>query len=116
LRITDTVLRDRIIQVMGDPESTQLLHSMRHTPKDAQTLSRETGIPLSSVYRKLAALRSAGLSMTSSFVLTPEGKRQDLLVAAVTDVRIGIRGEEIEVDLTPTQQNANRIWFEMFRS
>ena len=116
MRITDRALRDRIMQVMGDPESAVLLHSIRDTPKDALTISRETGIPLSSVYRKLAALKAAGLSMTSSFVVTPEGKRQDMIVAAVTEVRVRMREDGLELELIPTQQNANRIWFEMFRS
>jgi DNA-binding transcriptional ArsR family regulator len=109
-------LRDKVLQALGDPESRVLLNAIRDTPKDSQTISREAGIPLSSVYRKLAALRESGLIMTSSFVVTPEGKRQDLLVAAVTEVRIAFRGEGVEVDLTPTQENANRIWFEMFTS
>jgi len=116
LKITDPGLRERIIQAMGDSESVSLLHAIRGSPKDAQTISNETGVPLSTVYRKLASLKAAALAITSSFTLTPEGKRQDLVVAAVTDVRIGISGDQIEVELTPTQQNASRIWSELFRS
>lgn len=116
MKVTDGGLREKILQAIGDSESAMMLHAIRDTPKVAQTISRETGIPLSSVYRKLAGLKSAGLAIVSSFELTPEGKRQELLVSAVTEVRIGIHGDLIEVDLIPTQQNATRIWFELFKS
>jgi DNA-binding transcriptional ArsR family regulator len=116
LRILEGGLRDRVLQAMGDPECATLLHSIRETPKDAQALSRETGIPLSSVYRKLANLKEAGLIITSSIRLTPEGKRQDLLISAVTEVRISFVGNDVEVDLIPTRENASRIWFELFKS
>ena len=116
MKITDPALRERILETIGDPESTKILHSIRTTPKDAQVISNEIGIPLSSVYRKLANLRSSGLAIISSFRTTPEGKRQDLLVSAVNEVRILMVGEHIEVDLVPTQENATRIWFELFKS
>jgi hypothetical protein len=85
-------------------------------PKNAQALADETAIPLSSMYRKLAALRSAGLVLVESFEITPEGKRQDLFVAAVTEVRMGLGKDEVEVELIPTDESANRIWFKLFET
>jgi len=81
---------------------------------NAQTLADETAIPLSSVYRKLAVLRGAGLVLVKSFEITPEGKRQDLFVAAVTEVRMGLGKDEVELELIPTDESANRIWFKLF--
>ena len=101
---------------MGDPDTAQLLHVIRSDAKDAQTISTETGVPLSSVYRKIAMLKMAGLIFMSSFRMTPEGKRQDMFLSAVADVKIGFLGDQIEVELIPTQQNAARIWFELFKS
>jgi len=115
LRISDRGLRTRVLQAMGDLECTELLHAIRSDPKTAQILAGETGIPLSSVYRKLAMLRGAGLAITSYFRLTNEGKREDFLISGVTEVRIEISGGDIEVDLVPTGQNATRIWLELFK-
>jgi hypothetical protein len=101
---------------MGDPDTPKLLHSIRELPKDAQTISQETGVPLSSVYRKLATLRNVGLAFVKSFKITPEGKRQDMYISGVIEVRIGMGGAQIEVELFPTHENAERIWFELFKS
>ena len=101
---------------MGDPDSPRILHSIRLVPKNAQTISAEIGVPLSSVYRKLAALRSAGLALIKSFEITPEGKRQELFLSAVTDVKIGLSGDEIQIDLVPTEESAHRIWLKLFNS
>jgi len=116
LKITDAELRQRILQAMGDPDTSRLLQSVRTTAKDAQTISTEIGVPLSSVYRKLAMLKGAGLIYMSSFRMTAEGKRQDMFLCAVTEVKMEILGDQVEVELTPTQQNATRIWFELFKS
>ena len=116
MRVSDRVLIAKVLEAVGDAECAQLLHAMHSVPKTAQVLSNETNVPLSSIYRKLALLKSAGLVMVSSFRLTEEGKREDLLVSAVTEVRIDVSGSEIMVDLIPTQQNASRIWFEFFKS
>jgi hypothetical protein len=101
---------------MGDPDTIRFLQSIRIVAKDAQTIANETGVPLSSVYRKLAMLKGAGLIYMSSFRMTAEGKRQDLFLCAVTEVKIEILGDQVGVELIPTQQNATRIWFELFRS
>jgi DNA-binding transcriptional ArsR family regulator len=91
-----------------------MLHALGLVPKNAQTIADETGIPLSSIYRKLSVLRSAGLVLVKSFEITPEGKRQDLFVAAVTEVRVGLGRDEVELELIPTDESANRIWFKLF--
>ena len=101
---------------MGDVDTPRLLHTISGVPKDAQAISDAAGIPLSSVYRKLATLRSVGLAMVKSFEITPEGKRQDLFVSAVTEVRIRVDGDEVELELIPTKESADRIWFDLFKS
>jgi DNA-binding transcriptional ArsR family regulator len=114
LRISDPVLKGRILEALGDPDSPKIFHALGRVPKNAQTLADETTIPLSSIYRKLAVLRAAGLVLVKSFEITPEGKRQDLFVAAVTEVRMGLGKDEVELELIPTDESANRIWFKLF--
>jgi len=116
LRITDPALRGRILEALGDPDSPKILHALGGVPKNAQTLADEMAVPLSSMYRKLAVLKSAGLVVVKSFEITPEGKRQDLFVAAVTEVRIGLGKNEVELELIPTDESADRIWFKLFNT
>ena len=116
MKIVDPELRKKILEVMGDLDSPRILNAIREHPKDAQALATEVGIPLSSTYRKLGMLREVGLVMVRSFEITPEGKRQEQLISAVTEVRIKVDGEQIEVELIPTRDGANRIWFTLFKS
>ena len=114
MKITDSALRDRIYEAIGDPDSPKILHSIRSLPKNAQSISEETGIPLSSAYRKLATLRGAGLAYVKSFEVTLEGKRQELYMASVLEVRIGIMGDQLEIELVPTNESVTRLWFKLF--
>lgn len=114
MRITDPELRDRIADALGDPDSPKILQSIRSSPKRAQAISDEIGVPLSSVYRKLSLLKSAGLAFVESFEITPEGKRQDLYLSAITELRISVSGEQTEIELIPTSESARRMWFKLF--
>ena len=114
MKITDPGLRNRILEAIGDPDTPKILLAIRAAPKNAQTISEESGIPLSSVYRKLTALKAAGLAFASTFEITPEGKRQELLLSAVQEVRLGVAGAAAEVELIPTEESAKRLWFRMF--
>ena len=116
MRITDPALRGKILEALGDPDSPRILHALGNVPKNAQTLADETEIPLSSIYRKLAVLRAAGLVLVKSSEITPEGKRQDLFAAAVTEVRMGLGKGGVELELIPTDESASRIWFKLFNS
>ena len=114
MRIADAELRQSISQVLGDPEALKILHSVRDTPRNAQEISKESGVPLSSAYRKLGDLKAAGLVFVKSIEITPEGKRQDLFLSAVAEVRIDLTGGEVEFDLVPTREGGERIWFRLF--
>ena len=116
MRITDHDLRDRILGAVGDPDSLRILSVIKVNPKDAQTIASEIGVPLSSVYRKLAILRKAGLAFVKSFSITPEGKRQVAYLSAITEIRVDTSGPEIGVELTPCGETARRVWFNLFNS
>jgi DNA-binding transcriptional ArsR family regulator len=114
LRISDPLLRGRIARALEDTDSSKILHSIREVPKSAEVISNEIGVPLSSIYRKLAVLRGAGLIFAKSFEITPEGKRQELLLSAVTEVKLIVSGENLEIELMPTSENATRAWLKLF--
>jgi DNA-binding transcriptional ArsR family regulator len=114
MRITDPALRDKIARALEDADSSKILHSIRAVPKNAQDIANEVGVPLSSMYRKLAALRGAGLIFVKSFEITGEGKRQELFLSAVTEVKMIVSGERLEIELTPTGENATRVWLKLF--
>jgi len=116
LRITDPVMRGRIAAAMGDPDATKILLSIRSEPKNAKRISEDTSIPLSSVYRKMTELRDASLAFIHSFEMTPEGKKQELYMTAVAEVRQVFGEKEVELELVPNSEGASRIWYKLFSS
>jgi hypothetical protein len=99
---------------LEDADSSKILHSIWAVPKKAQDISDEAGVPLSSMYRKLAVLRGAGLALVKSYEITPEGKRQERFLSAVSEVKMIVSGEKVEIELTPTGENAVRAWLKLF--
>jgi len=114
LRISDPLLRGRIARALEDADSSKILHSIRASAKNADSISREVGVPLSSLYRKLAILRGSGLIFVKSFEITSEGKRQELFLSAVTEVKLIVSGDKLEIELMPTSENASRAWLKLF--
>jgi DNA-binding transcriptional ArsR family regulator len=114
LRVSDPLLRGRIARALEDTDSSRVLHSIRAKPKNAEDISTELEVPLSSLYRKLAILRGAGLIFVKSFEITAEGKRQELFLSAVTEVKLIVSGERLEIELIPTEENASRAWLKLF--
>ena len=50
-----------ILEIMADKYSRDLLRTTRELPKSALRISQETGIPISTVYRRIQRLQDAGV-------------------------------------------------------
>jgi len=114
LRVSDNAAVGRILKAVSDPENTKLMMLMKRTSKSAQALSAESGIPQSTVYRKLDELKDAGLIMTEHFSVTA-GKRIDFLIVTFSEVRMSINEETLSVEIVPSDENANMKWLNLFR-
>ena len=96
-----------IAQTFRDLDSIMILQAVSTTPRTAQELSENTGIPLSSMYRKLAALKKVGLVYLKSSKISG-GKKRDFFSSAVNEIRVVIDSEGIVLDLVPTAGYAER--------
>lgn len=114
MRISERIAVERILKAIADPENAKILVSVRKESKSAQTLGLETGIPQSTVYRKLEELKAAGLVMTERFEVT-SGKKVDFLVATFSELRLGLDQHQLVVDIVPSDENANLRWLGLFR-
>jgi len=97
-------------KTFGDLDSMKILQAISKSPRTAQDVSSDTGVPLSSVYRKLAALRNAGLVYLKSSEITG-GKKRDLFASAFTEIRVVIAGERLQLNLVRTDEYAERARF-----
>jgi DNA-binding transcriptional ArsR family regulator len=104
---------ERMAQTFGDLDSIKILQAISSNPRTAQDISSDTGIPLSSVYRKLSALEGAGLAYLKSSEFNG-GKKRDLFASAVNEIRLVFAAERIQLDLVPTDEYAERARLRIF--
>ena len=114
MRITESGVVDRILKALADPENTKIMMCILRDSKSAQTISAETQIPQSTVYRKLDELKEAGLVMTQRFMVN-SGKRVDYLLVTFSEVRLSVSEGRRVVDLIPTDEAASAKWLGLFR-
>jgi DNA-binding transcriptional ArsR family regulator len=114
MRISDPAVVDRILKAIADPESTAIMLIIRKESKSAQALSQETGIPQSTVYRKLEELKSAGLVMTRSYSVS-SGKKVDLVTATFSEVKMSMEEGKRSIEIVPSDETANARWLRLFR-
>jgi predicted transcriptional regulator len=107
MRIVDQVAKQRILKALADPEEVSILMCMKATSKTAQSIAKETGIPLSTVYRKLEELKAAGLTMTEHFTFSA-GRKVDFMTATFVVMRIKLEKNEVEIEVVPTNETVAR--------
>ena len=98
-----------ILEIMADRYSRDLLRTTRELPKSAFRISQETGIPISTVYRRIRKLRDLGLLRISGEI-TLEGKRHSLYQSKVKAISSKIAGEFINVEITPNPPSTPHNW------
>ena len=89
-----------ILEVMADKYSRDLLRTTREFPKSAFSISQETGIPISTVYRRIQKLQDAGVVRVSGEI-NLEGKKHFLYQSKVKAISSKIAGEFINVEIIP---------------
>jgi DNA-binding Lrp family transcriptional regulator len=87
-----------------------------NAPKSVEQLSRENDIPLSTCYRRVNELLAEGVLVTDRIVVTPEGKRYELLRSAFRAFSVTFDGGSIRVDAVINEDVADklrRVWLSM---
>ena len=107
-------LKLRICASFADPESMKILEATFEVPKTKSTLEPELGIPQSTIYRKIAALRECGLLMIDSYAIRPDGKREAAYICTFREIRFKAEGGELQLEVIESRRSAERRWFELF--
>lgn len=89
-----------LLKVFGDEAARTILLSIINEPKSALDITRESKIPISSVYRKIHWLESARLIKVKGFVITGDGKKYHLYQSRIKGVKISLLTNEIKVEFT----------------
>lgn len=108
--IRDRALQAQILEQIGDEQARSILLAAMRRPKSAAEISRETGLPLSSTYRKIAVLQEVGLLAPQRFAFTQDGKKVELYRSTARVVEVRLTEAGVELRLVPNEDMADKLY------
>ena len=96
--LENETLTDKILGVLSDSYSRNILAATIEQPKAASTLTGETGIPISTIYRRLQNLLDVKLLKVSG-TISKEGKKYFLYQSKIKEIHSVIQGSNVEIKL-----------------
>ena len=111
--VNDEPAKHRILSALSDEYSRQILTATGSEPLSALELSRRYAIPITTVYRRIEELVSAGLMAAVKSGRTTDGKWYDLYRSLLLRVDVSFEGGNICIDARVNTQIADkftRMW------
>ena len=90
--------KNDLLNVLADDYSRNILNRIIEIPKSGVQISNETGIPASTVYRKLSRMADLKL-MKITGIISPEGKKIFLYQSRVKSVYAKFEGGFIDMEI-----------------
>ena len=107
--VNDDVSKQRILTAIADPYSRKILRTIIHDNKSALELSKECGIPVTTMYRRIEELMHAGLIVQSKASRTKDGKWFELYRTLVKSINITAENGLIAVTVSLGNVHERRI-------
>ena len=98
LRIEETEKQDNLLEILSDKYCRVILESIMYTPKSVLKITIESGVPMSTVYRRIQSLHDNNLVSTSGMI-TSEGKRLFMYKSKVKGIQSVFNNGKTEVEL-----------------
>ena len=99
----------RVLSAMGDPVALSVLSALSRGERDGHRLVVETGLPQSSIYRKLHDLEDGGLVRVHRLAFTPEGRKVELFQSRVREVSVEFLDGAAVVRVRLREDSSDRI-------
>jgi DNA-binding Lrp family transcriptional regulator len=119
LEISDPSRIQAIVQGLADEYSRKILLSAIPRAKSVEDMSRENDIPLSTCYRRVHELLDSQILVVEKIIVTPDGKKYELLRSAYRAVNVSFDGGIMKVDAIINEDVAEklrRLWLTMKES
>ncbi|MCH9657950.1 helix-turn-helix domain-containing protein [archaeon] len=97
-KIEEIEKQDGILDILSDKYCRAIIESITNKSKSVMEIVDETGIPMSTVYRRIQTLHDCKLLATSG-IITEDGKRLFLYKSKVRGIQSVFNNGKIEVDL-----------------
>ena len=105
-----------LVQGLADEYSRKIILSAIPKAKSVEDMSRENDIPLSTCYRRVHELLDSQILVVERIIVTPEGKKYELLRSAYRAVNVSFDGGVMKVDALINEDVAEklrRLWLTM---
>ncbi|MDE1853790.1 MAG: ArsR family transcriptional regulator [Thaumarchaeota archaeon] len=105
-----------LVQGLADEYSRKILLSAIPKAKSVEDMSRENDIPLSTCYRRVHELLDSQILVIEKIIVTPDGKKYELLRSAYRAVTVSFVGGVMKVEATINEDVAEklrRLWLSM---
>jgi len=116
LEITEPSRVQALVQGLADEYSRKILLSAIPRAKSVEDMSRENDIPLSTCYRRVHELLDGQILVVEKIIVTPDGKKYELLRSAYRAVNVSFEGGAMKVDAIVNEDVAEklrRLWMTM---
>jgi DNA-binding transcriptional ArsR family regulator len=77
---------------LGDPAVRMILSATHHRARSALEMFQETGVPITTLYRKIHELEELQLVGVERSAITPEGKRVEFYRSRLEEAQIHLSG------------------------
>lgn len=107
---------EAVVEAMSDPFSFAIVRCTIKSAKTIEEIASETGIPISSCYKKVSRLVDEGVLLLQRIVVTSTGKRSACCRAAISGATIVMDQEGLRVSLVPNGDIAEKLqatWLSM---
>lgn len=99
----------RALAAIGDSVARGLLGALSRGDRDVHTLVIETGLPQSSIYRKLKELTADQLVEIPRLAFTKDGRKVELFRLRLREVKVLFDGGRVRVDVVPRRDASDRL-------
>jgi hypothetical protein len=101
--------KEAVVEAMSDLFSFAVVRCTIKSAKTIEEIATETGIPLSSCYRKVSRLVDERILLLQRIVVTSAGKRRACYRAAISEATIVMDREGLRVSLVPNGDIADKL-------
>ena len=119
MEITEQSRVTALVQGLADEYSRKIILSAIPKAKSVEDMSRENDIPLSTCYRRVHELLDSQILLVEKIIVTPDGKKYELLRSAYRAVTVSFEGGTMKVDAQINEDVAEklrRLWMTMRES
>lgn len=109
VEITNVETAGALVQALSDDYARKIILATITASKSVEDLSKENDIPLSTCYRRVHELIDAKVLVVERIVVTPDGKRYELLRSAYRTITVNFENGVMKVEALVNEDVADKL-------